>query len=442
MKWSATSRTLLVSLVLSFLACTACADRQLSSPPDEAIPPEVRASARDWPLPGRDYANSRATADSAIDSSTVSRLEVAWATELPGRGAYGAASTTPLVLGDTVYIQDLQSNVLAIDRASGALRWQRRYDAFAIGPNGVAVGWGKVFANLGTHDLIALEQATGEELWRRTLPRTPTEGVDIQPTVYAGLVLASTVPVSLNGVYTGGDRGILHGLDEATGESLWTFDTVDSPDLWGNPGINSGGGSWYTPAIDTARGRVLWGVANPAPFPGTPEFPNGTSRPGPNLYTDSLVALDVRSGALEWYRQAQPHDIFDHDLVHSLLVEVGAGSQKHTIAVATGKGGRVLGHDRDTGELLWSTPVGIHQNDDLVALSGPTPVLPGTYGGVISPPAAAGGAVYVATLNAPTPTSAPTSARCPARSSRSTPRPAPFSGTSRSTATRSAAPRS
>jgi glucose dehydrogenase len=389
------------ALVLA-ASCWACADRPLAPAPDPAIPPEVAAHARDWPLPGRDYLNSRATVDSPIDSRTVSGLAPAWEAAMPGRFAYGNASTTPLVLGDTVYIQDLFSNVRAIDRATGALRWERMLNSPNIGPNGLAVGWGKVFLCKGTTEIAALDEATGADLWSRSIVRTATEGVDIQPTVYAGLVFASSVPVSLQGVYSGGDRGVLYALDEATGEIVWTFDTVESPDLWGNPSINSGGGSWFPPAIDTARGRILWGVANPAPFPGTPEFPNGTSRPGPDLYTDSLVALDVRSGALEWYRQAIPHDIFDHDLIHSLLVELGTGSGARTIAVATGKGGRVLAHDRDTGELLWETPVGVHQNDDLDGLTGPTPVLPGTFGGVITPPAAADGVVYVATINAPT----------------------------------------
>ncbi len=79
----------------------------------------------------------------------------------------------------------------------------------------------------------ALDLATGEELWRRTLPRTRTEGIDIQPTVFGRQVLASTVPVSLDGIYTGGDRGVLQGLDVDTGETRWTFDTVID-DLWGN----------------------------------------------------------------------------------------------------------------------------------------------------------------------------------------------------------------
>jgi glucose dehydrogenase len=361
----------------------------------------VAAHSDDWPLPGRDYRNTRATSDSSIDSSTVASLGVAWEVPLPGGIAYGNASTTPLILGDTVYVQDLTSNVRAIDRATGALRWERLLDSFVIGPNGVAVGWGRLFAVDGTDDLVALDLATGEELWRRRLTRTDSDGIDIQPTVFARLVLASTVPVSLDGIYTGGDRGILQALDVETGELRWEFDTVVD-DLWGNPEVNSGGGAWYPPSIDPDGGTVFWGIANPAPFPGTREFPNGSSRPGPNLYTNSVVALDARSGALAWYRQAIPHDIFDRDLVHTLLLEVEEGGRTRTIVVATGKGGRVLGHDLATGELLWETPVGRHENDDLEALEGPTAVWPGTFGGVLTPPSGADGVVYVATLNAPT----------------------------------------
>jgi outer membrane protein assembly factor BamB len=84
------------------------------------------------------------------------------------------------------------------------------------------------------------------------------------------------------------------------------------------------------------------------------------------------------------------------------MVEIGRGDQARTIVVATGKGGRVLGHDLDNGELLWETPVGRHENDELETLTGPTEIWPGTFGGVLTPPAAADGVVYVATLNAPT----------------------------------------
>ena len=392
-----------VVLVSALVALAgACSDASRTTT-DTGIPPEVVKYAADWPLPGRDYLNSRATFDSSIDSSNVASLKPAWQSALLGRGGYGNAATTPIVAGDTVYIEDLSSGITAFDRATGATRWRKEYGGFVIGPNGVALGWGKVFAIKGLEGVVALDAATGEELWFRSLLDTPTEGVDIQPTVYGNMVFASSVPVSLHGIYEGGDRGVLHALDQETGEVVWTFDTVDSPpgDVWGNPEVNSGGGAWFPPAIDTQRGRIFWGIANPAPFPGTPEFPNASSRPGPNLYTESQVALDVRTGELDWYHQVIPHDIFDHDLIHSLLVDVEQNGRTRRIAVATGKGGQVVGHDIDTGAPLWETLVGIHSNDNLTSLDGPTVVLPGTFGGVLTPAAAADGVVYVATINAP-----------------------------------------
>lgn len=368
--------------------------------PDVApVPPEVDAAAGDWPLPGRDHANSRAVTDSPITVDTVEGLEVAWTAELEGSGVIGNAATTPLILGDRVLLQTLDSTVRVLDRATGRVVWERTSgDGPNIGPNGVAVGWGRVYATSGMEAVVALDLETGDEVWRAELVRTETEGIDIQPQVAAGLVLVSTVPISLDGQYAGGDRGVLHALDAATGEVVWTFDTVESDDLWGNPDVNSGGGAWYTPAVDPSSEVVYWGIANPAPFPGTPEHPNGSSRPGPNLYTDSVVALDLRSGELLWYSQVVEHDLFDRDHVHTMLVETAGG----TVLVSTGKAGIVVGHDLATGEVLWRTPVGVHRDDDLLALDGPTEVWPGTYGGVLTPPAWADGVVYVATLNAPT----------------------------------------
>ena len=185
--------------------------------------------------------------------------------------------------------------------------------------------------------------------------------------------------------------------DVHTGEVAWTFDTVLGDDLWGDPEVNSGGGSWFPPSIDPERGHVYWGIANPAPFPGTPDQPNGTSRPGPNLYTESVVALDAATGELQWYQQAIEHDLFDRDLIHTLIAE----TDDRPVVVGTGKLGRIIGHDQETGEVLWDTPVGVHENDELTELDGPTTITPGTYGGVISPPATADGVVYAAVLNAP-----------------------------------------
>ncbi len=363
-------------------------------------PPEVDQNPADWPLPGRDYANSRAVLDSPISRATIDGLEVAWSSPLEGPGTLGNTSTTPLIIGDTVFIQDLSSNTRAFDRDTGKLRWETRFDQSLIGPSGVAVGWGKAFTTRGSREIVALDGATGKELWATVLPQTETEGIGIQPTVYGNLVMASTVPISLNGLFVGGDRGVISALDVDSGEIVWSFDTVEGDGVWGNE-INSGGGSWYPPAIDPAAGRVYWGTGNPSPFPGTPEYPNATSRPGDNLYTNSVVALDTASGQLDWYQQASPHDLFDHDLQLTAIATVGEGEGARQVVIGTGKAGRIIGHDPVTGEVLFDTRVGVHDNDTLTELTGPTRVLPGTYGGILTPPAVAEGKVYAAVINAP-----------------------------------------
>ncbi len=311
----------------------------------------------------------------------------------------GALTTAPVIVGSFVYVEDDAGSVAAIDRTTGRVAWRSPQTGITVGPDGVAVGWGKVFA--ATRDgVTALDANNGTLVWSRTLTTTPTEGVDTQPTVVDGRVLVATVPVSVGGIYTGDDRGWLFALNASTGATDWAFDTVASPDMWGNPTVNSGGGAWYPPSVDASANRIFWGTANPAPFPGTAQYPNGTSRPGANLYTDSTVALNLSTGHLVWYHQATTHDIFDRDFVHTMIVDIPGSSQRKVI-VGTGKNGYVLGFDPSSGRLRWRTPVGMHHNGELPALSGPTEVLPGTYGGVLTPPASAGGIVYVPTLNAP-----------------------------------------
>lgn len=378
------------------------AGREAGEPPapvSGAVPPEVAAAEDDWPLPGRTYGNTRAVPDSPISSANVDQLVEQWEAPLEGVGSVGNAATTPLIIGDRVILQTLDSTVRSFERATGELVWERRVDAGPnIGPNGVAVGWGQVYAAKGMKEVFALDLETGDERWATEIVDTPTGGIDIQPQVVDGLVLVSTVPVSLDGQYTGADRGVLKALDAESGVVVWEFDTVRGDDLWGDPEVNSGGGAWYPPAVDVGEGVVYWGIANPAPFPGTTEHPNGSSRPGANLYSDSVVALDLDSGELLWHRQIFEHDLFDRDHVHTMIVDTEGGP----VLVSAGKGGVVVGHDIESGEIRWRTPVGVHRNDELTALDGPTEVWPGTFGGIITPPAAHDGVVYAATLNAPT----------------------------------------
>ena len=119
-----TPRTLPLLVALAF--ASACSDASLSTV-DPGIPPEVVQYADDWPLPGRDYQNSRATTDSPIDASNVASLEVAWSLPMPGRGAYGNVSTAPIIAGDAIYLEDLSNTGRAVHRDTGTVTWPKTY---------------------------------------------------------------------------------------------------------------------------------------------------------------------------------------------------------------------------------------------------------------------------------------------------------------------------
>lgn len=365
---------------------------------ETGVPAEIIDARSSWPMANRDYANTRATFDAKINSKNVSSLGLAWSVPITGKSDWGAITSNPIILGNTVYFQDLKSNIYAVHISDGSLKWRKDYNLDNIGPNGVSLGYGKIFAAKGHYEVVALD-LNGKELWSTRLSNRDTLGIDIQTSVYNGLVFVSTVPgISNQNFYKGGDAGIIYALDQNTGKIRWSFDTVDSKDIWGNSTVNSGGGAWYPPAIDVMTGKMFFGVGNPAPFPGTKDFPNGSSRPGNNLYTDSLISLDGNTGKLEWYRQVTPHDLFDYDFEASpILVANGSGSN---MVIGAGKAGKVVAFNRDGGQILWETKVGIHQNDDLTTLpNNTTRVYPGPLGGVETPMAYADGVVYVPVVN-------------------------------------------
>jgi alcohol dehydrogenase (cytochrome c) len=328
-------------LAILFLAAPATPGFSDSHALSDAVPSEVAAHAQDWPLPNKDYGNSRATTDSEISSKNVGNLEIAWSVPINASSTFGGASSNPLIIGDAVYFQDLGSNVFSFDLETGAVNWKQIYNLTSIGPNGPAVGWGKVFVAKGVYNISA--------------------------------------------------------LDEKTGKERWNFSTVDTPKIWGNKEVNSGGGCWYTPSVDLKTGIMFWGVGNPAPWPGTPKYPNGSSRPGPNLYTNCLLALDSGTGRMIWYTQVNSHDILDHDFeTPPILARANVSGREQEMVIGAGKMGRVYAFNRSTGCILWTAVVGTHQNDQLAFLPNETiKVYPGYFGGVESPLAYADGVVYV-----------------------------------------------
>ena len=146
---------------------------------------------------------------------------------------------------------------------------------------------------------------------------------------------------------------------------IWSFQTVEEG-FWGNPEVNSGAGVWYSPAVNPKTGMTFWATGNPAPMPGTVDYPNASSRPGPNLYSETVLAIEGKTGKLAWYNQVRPHDIMNYDLQNSpVLSTAQINGQAKDVVIATGKMGYVYCIDQATGEMYWKTPVGKHENDEL-----------------------------------------------------------------------------
>jgi alcohol dehydrogenase (cytochrome c) len=376
--------------------------------------PANPAVAPGWTLPGGNLANTRDVA-SPITSSNVTTRGVAWCVPVESTGKSHAAgladsyATTPVVVNGVVYTQDQESNVMAIRLATGKVLWTHNYNSLNGGPDGVNVAGGVVYAATDSA-AVALSAATGKQLWSRTLTGNDLEGIDMAPGYNHGTVYVSTVPVNPNkGQYFGGAKSALWALNAKTGAPQWSWDEVQN--LWGNPAINSGGGLWDPPSFDS-QGNLYIGIANPGPI-GQGRWPKGfplaTSRPGPDLYTDSVVKLSP-AGKLLWYYQLTPHDLFDWDLQNSPVLTTAHGQP---VVIDGGKAGILIELNAMTGKLIWKLPVGVHHGPANAGLltENATPATassllpakfelePGVFGGVESQLATNGSTTFAAVNN-------------------------------------------
>jgi outer membrane protein assembly factor BamB len=354
-----------------------------------------------WPYPNGNLANSRVATDSTISIANVHTLRKAWTFRITGKAAkslqhLGSLAATPIVMNGVVYVQDLYSNVYALSLTSGTLLWEHyvnKPELSGPGPNGVAVANGAVYGFTPTH-AFALNAHNGHLLWSDNHLLKKGQGTfGIQPTVANGTLYAA----SQYGFAPGG--GILFALNATNGHLLWTFNTVKEPD----PGVVSlglgAGGAWETPLVGT-DGSVTFGTGNPYQY-----LSNAIDHPQKQLYTDSEVNLNSKTGALRWYYQAVPNDFKDYDLQTSPISTIVA---HRPVIIASGKMGVVYELNARTGALLWKTPVGVHNghdNDSLNlllhkgSLKVPFTYEPGSLGGVLTNLAVTGNSVYVDTID-------------------------------------------
>ncbi|MGD0245523.1 MAG: PQQ-binding-like beta-propeller repeat protein [Streptosporangiaceae bacterium] len=285
-----------------------------------------------------------------------------------------------MIVNGVVYVQDLESDVRAISVATGKVLWTHDYNCAPV----------------------ALDAATGAQLWSRTLTGNDHEGIAMAPGYNHGTVYVSTVPANVTIQYGPGGEGILWALNARTGVPQWSWNQVQN--LWGDPGVNSGGGLWYTPSFD-GQGNIYLGIANPAPVFGTKSYPLGSSRPGPDLYTDSVVKLSP-AGKLLWYYQLTPHDLYDWDLQNPPVLTSANG---RPVVIDGGKAGILIELDAQTGKLLWQRPVGGHDGHETDGLltehATPTSrgllpaefcLEPSLYGGILTPLASNGSTILAA----------------------------------------------
>jgi PQQ-dependent dehydrogenase (methanol/ethanol family) len=302
-------------------------------------------SGSDFPTVGANLANQRYSSLARITPQNVARLGGAWMVHLEDGQPSGTMQATPVVVGGVLYIGTGSGKVFAIDAASGATIWAYRPAAGGQTNRGVAVAEGKVFSGQANTRLVALDQKTGALVWEtRVGERGGTPGAVIyhDGLVYAGIAGGES-----------GVRGQFGAYDAKTGKEIWKFNTIPGPgefghDTWeGDSWMRGGGPLWTHPAIDPDLGLVYLPVGNA--YPDT----DGSARGGDNLFTASIVALDLKTGVRKWHFQEVHHDLWDYDnQTPPVLADVRFRGQMRKILIHGGKTGLTYILDRADGRPL------------------------------------------------------------------------------------------
>jgi alcohol dehydrogenase (cytochrome c) len=299
-------------IVAASLVLAAC-----GRPPDTSLVPPPTVG---WPTNGGNWYNQRHSPLMEIDRSNVANLKGVWRTRLDGSGVgpQYSGEAQPLVVDGVIYVPTGASDLFAIDVTSGAVLWSYRssldaaIDTVCCGwtSRGVAHGGGRIYLGRLDGQLVALDAKTGAVAWTTQAERWQ-DGFSITnaPLYHDGLVITGFSGAEY------GVRGRVKAFDAMTGELRWTFYTIPGRGEPGNetwPQDNEvwqhGGATvWHTPAVDPELGLIYFSTGNPGP-----DF-NGAVRAGDNLYTSSIVALELRTGRYRWHFQQVHHDIWDFD---------------------------------------------------------------------------------------------------------------------------------
>jgi alcohol dehydrogenase (cytochrome c) len=351
------------SFAAAFAALAAALPMQLraqSGPADFSAQRLVAPPTDSWPTNGGNLYNQRYSPLTEIDASNVARLKGVWRARLRGSGAAPQYSGEgqPVVHDGVAYVSTGANDVFALSIDSGEILWQYTANLPAELPSvccgwnnrGVALSENKVFMGRLDGKLVALDRKTGVPVWT-IQAETPKENFSITPApvYYDGLVITG---------FAGADRGTrgrVKAYDARDGRLVWTFYTVPGPGELGhetwpqdNDAWKYGGASvWQTPAIDPALGLVYFSTGNAGP-----DY-NGTVRTGDNLYSVSIVAVELKTGKYRWHFQQVHHDIWDYDSSNPVvLMDLQLNGRARKAIVEVSKTGWAYILDRETGEPL------------------------------------------------------------------------------------------
>jgi len=320
--------------------------------PAEAIRAVDHPNPADWATYSGDVRGNRYSPLKLIDQRNVSSMHPAWTHALP----YDPLETTPIVMDGVMYVTG-PNQVFALDARTGGEIWNYSRprsaaatisgDAAKGAQRGVAVLGDRVFFITDNAHLICLHRLTGALLWDVAMPEDASKyGGTSAPLIAGDLVIAGV---------SGGDegvRGFVAAYRATSGEQAWRFWTVPkagepTASSWQGDADPQGGTTWTTPSYDPETGVLYVGVGNP--YPDT----DGDNRGGDNLYTDSDVALDAKSGKLLWYFQFTPHDVHDWDADQPIvLVDAPYQGQQRKLLLHANRNGFFYVLDRTNGKLL------------------------------------------------------------------------------------------
>lgn len=370
--------------------------------PDSAMLLNAASNPKEWLMYGHDYTNDRYSGLDQINASTVGSLVPRWIFQT---GIVASFETTPVVYNGVMYLTTAYNHLFAVNARTGKLIW--RYDQklgttiFCCGPvnRGVAVAYGNVYMGTLDAQLVVLDAATGAVKWTRQVA-DPTLGysLTLAPIVYKNIVIVGTSGAEY------GIRGFVQAYDAQTGAPLWRWYSIPETgwegkwatttpegeplhrdiakekaafpkykDAW----MHGGGSMWQAPAIDPELNLIYMGIGNPSPDL------DGAIRPGDNLYTESIVAVNAANGQLAWYYQEVPHDVWDLDQTSPpLLFTVTVNGQSVPAVGAAGKTGWFYVLNRRTGQrILRSEPFVPIENLFAQPTAQGVRMLPGANGG-------------------------------------------------------------